>query len=77
MPKNVGDGLGLYMKDLYPSFSGLDTSTSAVPSTDDKDALGEDIKEAEKVDTRESGKSNVLLALAVLVGLVVFFGAGK
>ena len=73
----MSDGLGLYFKDLYPNFSGVDTSNLATPSTDDQDALGEDVEIAEKVTTTESSKKNILLALAVLVALVVFFGAGK
>lgn len=74
---NVSDGLGLYMKDLYPNFSGIETSDLATPQVNDQDALGEDVATAEKATLTESSKKNILLALAVLCGLVVFFGAGK
>lgn len=73
----MSDGLGLYLKDLYPNYMGVDTSNLASPSVDDHDALGEDVATAEKVSLTESSKKNILLALGVLVALIIFFGSGK
>lgn len=71
------DGLGLYLKDLYPNFAGLDTTAETIPEAEDKDALHEDMEQAEKVSVKESSKKNILLALAVMAGLVIFFGSSK
>lgn len=72
----MGDGLGLYMKDLYPNFAGTDTSNNATPDVSDQDALNEEVATAEKASVTESSRRNVLLALGILVGLVVIFGVG-
>lgn len=73
----VSDGLGLFMKDLYPNYGGLETSNLATPDSNDQDALGEDREIQEKVSLTESSKKNILLAFGVLILLVVFFGVGK
>ena len=60
--------------DLYPNFGGVDTSTVVTPEVDDQDALNEDIKVAEESSATESKGKNIFIALAVMVGLVIFFG---
>ena len=70
------DGLGLYMKDLYPNYAGTDTGVNANPDVDDQDALNENVSSAEKASVTESSKKNIFLALFVLVCLVVLFGVG-
>ena len=72
----MADGLGLYMKDLYPNFTGTDTSNNATPDVSDQDALNEDVGVAEKSSVTESSRRNILLALGIFVGLVVLFGIG-
>ena len=67
------------MRDLYPNYIAQEeeTSTKANPDADDQDALNEDTQITEKADTRNASRKNVLLALAVLVALVVFFGGRR
>lgn len=66
--------LGFAYSDLYPNMGGVDTSTMVTPETDDQDAMGEDIKVANEASNTEARSKNIFLALAVLLGLVVFFG---
>jgi hypothetical protein len=66
--------LGFSMSDLYPNFGGVDTSTMANPEADDQEALNEDTKVASEASSKEARGKNILLAMVVLVGLVVFFG---
>lgn len=79
MPNTIGvsDGLGLYMKDLYPNYNGLETSNKVIPESNDQDAMGEDVEVAEKSSVTESSKKNILIALGLLIALIVFFGVGK
>ena len=62
------------MTDMYPNFSGVETSNLAVPEVDDQDALNEDTATAEEATVMEASKKSIFLAIAVLVLLVVFFG---
>lgn len=66
--------LGFAYSDLYPNWGGIDTSQLATPEVDDQDALNEDTNISEKASSTESSKRNIFLALAVLLGLVIFFG---
>ena len=61
------------MADLYPNMGGMDTGSLATPEADDQDALNEDIAVAEEVSPEAKGK-NIFIALAVIVGLIIFFG---
>ena len=70
------DGLGLYLKDLYPNMTGSETSTNVQPDPEDKDSMNEESAEAEKVDTHYSSKRNVFLGILIFVCMVVFFGTG-
>ena len=72
----MGDGLGLRASDLYPGFV-VDTSTSVVPDVDDKEALNEDTKTAEKATVSESSRFGIFIGIAILIALVVFLGSGK
>ena len=60
--------------DLYPNWGGVDTSAVVTPEVDDQDALNEDIHVAEESSATESKGKNIFLAMAVMLGLVVFFG---
>ncbi|MCC0649842.1 hypothetical protein [Clostridioides sp. ZZV15-6598] len=72
----MGDGLGLYMKDLYPNMGIQDTSNSVTPDADDQDALGEMDKElAEKGDLNTASKFNIYLAIILIALAVIFLGA--
>lgn len=63
------------MADLYPNMGGLDTSTLAVPETDDLEALNNDTKASEEANVHTEARSkNIFIALGVLLALVVFFG---
>lgn len=73
----MADGLGLYLKDLYPNYSGIDTTDETIPDVSDKDALGEEMQTAEKATVKESSRKNIFLALGILICLVVFLGASK
>lgn len=62
------------LADLYPNFAGLDTSTSVAPEPDDQSALCEDAVVAETANAKTASTKNIFIVLAVLVGLIVFFG---
>ena len=62
------------MSDLYPNFSGVNTSVLANPEPDDQDAMGEDITVAEESTSLTASKRNVFIALFVLIALIVFLG---
>lgn len=66
--------LAFSMKDLYPNYSGIDTSTLATPDVSDQDALNENVKVAEESTTTEARKKNIFIALGVMVALIIFFG---
>ena len=66
--------LGFSMSDLYPNYGGVDTSTVVNPEVDDQDALNEDTRIAGESSSKEARTKNIFIALAVLVGLVIFFG---
>lgn len=63
--------------DMYPTFSGVETSALATPEVDDQDALNEDVKVAEGSSVTESPKKKIFLAILILALLIVFFGGGK
>ena len=65
------------MKDLYPNYSGAETSTMVVPEKDDQEALNQESKIAEETSQTQASTKNVLIALAIGVALVVFLGGGK
>lgn len=66
--------LGFSMSDLYPNFGGVDTSTMANPEKDDQEALNEDTEIIKETVSKEARGKNIFLALAVFVGLIIFFG---
>lgn len=67
--------LSFAMSDLYPNMGGLDTSTLAVPESDDLEALNNDTKASEEANVNTEARSkNIFLAMGVLLALVVFFG---
>lgn len=66
--------LGFSMKDLYPNYLGVDTSTIVTPEPNDQDALNEDTKVVREAVNKQARSKNIFLALAVLVGLIIFFG---
>lgn len=66
--------LGFSMSDLYPNFGGVDTSTVVNPEADDQEALNEDTKIIGEASSKEARGKNIFLALAVLIGLIIFFG---
>lgn len=68
------DGLGLFMKDLYPNFNGVDTSLSAVPDPDDQDTMGEDVKTAEKSNPTDASGSKIGIAIVIIVGVAFVMG---
>lgn len=70
----MGTELGFSMADLYPNMTGVDTSTLVNPEADDQEALNEDTKLARESATKDARGKNIFLALAVFVGLVIFFG---
>lgn len=72
----MGDGLGLYMKDLYPNFSGIETSTKVMPDVNDQDALNEDVESSEKVRTEEASKKKIFLFIGLFIIFVVLLGMG-
>ena len=67
------DSLGFAYADLYPNWTGIDTSQLAVPEEQDLEALHEDATAAEESSTQASTKS-IFLTLGVLAAIVVFFG---
>lgn len=69
--------LNFAYSDMYPAFSGVDTSNLATPDVDDQDALNEDVDVAEGSSSTEAPKKAIFLAILVLVLLVIFFGGGK
>ena len=60
--------------DLYPNWSGIDTSTIVTPEVDDQDALNEDITVAEDSSATESRGKTIFIALAVMIALIILFG---
>lgn len=70
----MSDGLGLYMRDVYPNLRTNDTTSTTVADSDDKDALHEGKETSEKSSMDEPTSKSILLALLVLVGCVVFLG---
>lgn len=70
------DGLGLYLKDVYPNMGKVETSTNVTPDVSDQDALNEDVAIAENASVTESGSKKILIALGILVLVVVFLGMG-
>ena len=72
--KVIGQETGYAYADLYPGWGVIDTSTVAVPETDDQDALNENVIVAENSDMKNASKKNIMIALVVLVALIIFFG---
>ena len=68
------DGLGLFMKDLYPNFVGSDTSLSAVPDPSDQDSMGEDIKTAEKSNPTVASGKKIGIAIVIILGVAFVMG---
>lgn len=68
------DGLGLFFKDLYPNYSGVDTSLSAVPDPNDQDSMGEDIKSAEQSNPTVASGSKIGVAIVIIVGVAFVMG---
>ena len=62
------------MSDLYPNFSGVETSVMANPEPDDQDAMGEDITIAEESTQMTASKRNIFIALFIFVALIIFLG---
>lgn len=63
--------------DMYPTFSGVETSALATPEVDDQDALNEDVQVADGSSAVETPKRKIFLAILIFVLLVVFLGGGK
>lgn len=72
----MSDGLGLYMKDLYPNYVGTDTGINATPDVNDQDSLNENVADAEKASVNEASRKNIFIALAILLCAIVLFGVG-
>lgn len=67
--------LSFAFADLYPNMGGMDTSTLAVPESDDLEALNHDTKTSEEANAHtEARGKNIFLALGVILALVIFFG---
>lgn len=62
------------LRDLYPNFAGLDTSTAVAPEPDDQSALCEDYATAETANGKTARTRNIFLVFAVMVALIIFFG---
>lgn len=71
----MGDGLGLYLSDLYPNMT-ADTSERSTPDVDDQDAMHEETQVAEKASATESSSRNIFLAIGIIALMVVFLGMG-
>lgn len=69
--------MGFSYADLYPTYSGVDTSNLATPGVDDQDALNENVEAAENASVKEANKKSVFLTIGVMILLVIFFGGGK
>lgn len=62
------------LADLYPNFTGVETSVLANPEPDDQDALNEDITVAEESTQLTASKRNIFIALFIFVALIIFLG---
>lgn len=58
--------------DLYPAMKATDTSGTSNPDRDDVEAFAEDGEEV--MDSMQARTSTILVAGALMVALVVFFG---
>lgn len=75
---NTGNSMDFAYGDAYPSYltATAETGLLAQPDKDDQEALQESEDVAEITDTTVSRRKYVFLAVAGIVALVVFFGAG-
>lgn len=71
----MGDGLGLYLKDLYPDRPGIDSGSNATPDVNDQDSLNEDTKIAEQA-SHEMSRKNFFIALVIVICAIILFGVG-
>ena len=72
----MGDGLGLYMGDVYPTYGGsyMETSNKVIPDSNDQEALQEMPAEEAKKGTKETRSSRLLFAVLAVIVLIVMFG---
>ena len=63
-------------KDLYPNMGVAETSTEVIPSADDMEALNENAQESATASLRHARGKNILIAVGILLGLVIFLGGG-
>ena len=64
-------------RDIYPTMGVTETSTDAIPTPVEQDALQEDGKLAEKTNPRYASGRNIFIAVVIMGCLVVFLGSGK
>ena len=69
--------MDFYFNDLYPNQGFYNTRTATIPEADDKKALAEDETASIKAKVNPKQKSNIFLALAILLIIVVTLGVLK
>ena len=74
MAKLATGELAFAYGDLYPGWGGVETSNLATPEVSDQVALNEDIDVAEQSTNTEAKRKNIFIALAVILGVIIFFG---
>ena len=62
-------------RDLYPTYSGGETSTEVIPDNGTQEALNENTSTAEQADGKHSRGKQILLAV-IVIGLLVFLLGG-
>jgi hypothetical protein len=64
-------------RDIYPTMGYTETSTEAIPTPVEQNALQEDATTAEKANPKFASGRNILLGVVVLACAVVFLGSMK
>jgi hypothetical protein len=70
--------MDFFMRDLYPNYQGLETSTEAVLDASDKQVLttqdGTDDNEVDHATNTKNSKS-IIFAILLIIGVVIFLGS--
>lgn len=64
-------------RDIYPTMGVTETSTEAIPTPVEQNALQEDASISEKVNPKFASGRNIFLGVAILACAVVFLGSMK
>ena len=69
--------MDFFYNDLYPNQGFYNTRSQTIPEPDDKQALAEDEKPTVKAKVSPKQKTNIWVALLVLLAVVVVLGVFK